>query len=152
MAADLLQQLVDRAAVIDVVTALFVATDRRDWARVESCLMDPVVLDMTSLTGGKPANLTPAQVAEGWRDGLASIDHIHHQVGNFEVRTSGDQANVTCYGIAFHHRNISIAENLLTFVGSYDVHLRRAGGSWRIDLFKFNAKFVTGNLELGRAT
>jgi hypothetical protein len=35
-------------------------------------------------------------------------------------------------------------------VGSYDFHLVRAGGAWRIDLFRFNAKFVDGNLELER--
>lgn len=147
-----LRQLVDRTAVIDVVTALFTATDRKDWARVEACLTDPVTLDMTSLAGGEPAKLTPAQVAGGWREGLASIDHVHHQVGNFEVRVAGNQADVSCYGIAYHHRAISSPDNLRTFVGSYDVHLRRVGASWRIELFKFNAKFVTGNLELEKAT
>jgi hypothetical protein len=33
------------------------------------------------------------------------------------------------------------------FVGSYDFHLVREA-TWKIDLFRFNCKFVDGNLEL----
>lgn len=39
-------------------------------------------------------------------------------------------------------------QNTRTFVGSYNFHLTKAGGSWRIDRFKFNLKFIDGNLNL----
>jgi hypothetical protein len=35
-------------------------------------------------------------------------------------------------------------------VGSYDFELARADGRWRIESFRFNAKFVDGNLELDK--
>jgi hypothetical protein len=146
------RMLMDQQEVIEVVTRLFVATDGRDWKGVEACLADAVVLDMTSLAGGEPARLTPSQVAGGWRDGLARIDHVHHQIGNFLVRISGDEANVNCYGVAWHHRAIPNPDNVRTFVGTYDVHLRRTADEWRIDLFRFNNRFVSGNMRLESAT
>ncbi|MBI2390708.1 MAG: nuclear transport factor 2 family protein [Deltaproteobacteria bacterium] len=147
-----LRELLDQRDVVDVVIALFVATDARDWDRVEACLSDPVILDMTSLAGGAPQPLSPAQVSAGWREGLRPIDHVHHQVGNFVVRVRGDEADVACHGIAFHHRAIGGPDNVRTFVGTYDLHLRRTGGRFRIDAFKFDARFVTGNLQLESAT
>lgn len=145
--------LVERQEVEDVVVRVFVATDRRDWAGVESCLADAVTLDMTSMTGGEPLRLTPAEVSAGWRDGLAPIDFVHHQIGNFRIAVDGDSATASCYGIAFHHRDrISTPSKTRTFVGSYDFHLTRTTAGWRIDLFRFNLKFIDGNRELEKAT
>jgi hypothetical protein len=146
------EHLIDRAAILDTVVTLFVATDQRDWPRVEACLADPVTLDMTSLAGGEPARLGPADVAGGWRDGLQAIDHVHHQLGNFVVRIRGDKAEVSCYGVAYHHRKLATPDNLRTFVGSYEIHLHRTAGAWLIDLFRFNSEFITGNLHLETAT
>lgn len=146
-------RLVERQEVEDVVVRVFVATDRRDWASVESCLADPVTLDMTSMTGGEAQRLTPAEVAAGWREGLAPIDFVHHQVGNFQIAVDGDNATASCYGIAFHHREkISTPSKTRTFVGSYDLHLSRTDAGWRIDLFRFDLKFIDGNRELELAT
>ena len=151
MSTSELQHLIERAAILDTVVTLFLATDQRDWQRVESCLSNPVTLDMSSLAGGEPARLRPAEVATGWRDGLRAIDHVHHQLGNFTVRIHGDEAEVFCYGVAYHHRDISGPDNLRTFVGSYDIHLHRASGAWLVNLFRFNSEFVTGNLQLENA-
>jgi hypothetical protein len=147
-----LQHLVERTAILDTVVTLFVATDQRDWERVRSCLASPVTLDMTSLAGGAPSRLEPSEVVDGWRNGLRAIDHVHHQLGNFTVRIHGDEAEVFCYGVAYHHRNVSSPDNVRTFVGSYDIHLHRTSGAWLINLFRFNAAFVTGNLQLEAAT
>lgn len=146
-------RLVERQEVEDVVVRLFVATDRRDWASVESCLADMVILDMTSMTGGEPLHLKPADVASAWRLGLASIDYVHHQIGSFQTDVTGNRAAVFLYGIAFHHRGkISSRSKTRTYVGSYDVHLTRTNAVWRIDLFRFNLKFIEGNRELEKAT
>ena len=109
-------------------------------------------MDMTSLAGGEPARVTGAQIAAGWRDGLQPIDHVHHQVGNFRVEVNGDAADAFCYGVAYHHRNITSPDNIRTFVGSYDFHLVRTSARWRIDVFRFKLKFLTGNLQLEAAS
>jgi hypothetical protein len=140
--------LVERSRISDVINALFVATDARDWARVRRCFADQVTFDMTSLAGGEPATLTPEDIAAAWESGLAPIEAIHHQVGNLSVDVRDTEATAACYGIAYHYRRTYSGRNTRVFVGSYDFHLQLRDGGWRVDLFRFKVKFVDGNLEL----
>ncbi|HJW09142.1 MAG TPA: nuclear transport factor 2 family protein [Holophagaceae bacterium] len=146
--SDALQALIDKEQVLEVVNRLFVSTDRRDWAAVRSCLADPVVLDMSSMTGGEPMSMTPQQVADGWEQGLRSLDAIHHQTGNATATVDGDHAMAFCYGTATHYRKTASGRNVLTFVGSYGIELARRHGVWKITLFRFNLKYIDGNLDL----
>lgn len=141
----------DKQQIVEVITDLFVATDRRDWAAVVACFAEEVLFDMSSL-GGPPATRTAAKdIAAAWEQGLAPLTAIHHQAGNFRVWPRGDDADAFCYGIALHYRPNPSGRNTRTFVGSYDVGLRRQDGRWRIDRFRFDAKWVEGNLELERS-
>jgi hypothetical protein len=104
---------------------------------------------MTSLAGGAPATLTPEQITGAWETGLAPIESVHHQAGNFLIDVDGDTAKAFCYGIAMHHKKTASGRNTRLFVGSYDFVLGRGdGGAWTINSFRFNVKFVEGNLEL----
>jgi len=141
--------LIDRTAVVDTLVRLFVATDERDWENVERCFGDVVLFDMASLAGGEPSHLVPSQITSAWAEGLAPIEAIHHQAGNFIVRVAGNQATASCYAVAWHYRRVASGRNSRTFVGSYDFHLMRdASRHWRIDLFRFNLKFIEGNPDL----
>ena len=62
----------------------------------------------------------------------------------------GETADASCYGIAIHYRERPDGRNTRTFVGSCDFHLVLADDGWRIDEFRFNCKYVDGNLELDR--
>lgn len=143
-----LQALRDRESIIELVNGLFVAVDNRDWAGAGACFADRVHFDMTSLGEPAPVELTPEQITSAWQSGLAPIEAVHHQSGNFRVRVAGDAAECFCYGIAYHYRRVRSGNNTRLFVGSYEYRLARAGGAWRITHFKFNAKFVDGNLRL----
>lgn len=145
---DDLKTLSDKQQIVEVITDLFIATDRRDWPGVIACFTPEVSFDMSSL-GGPPATLTAAkEIAAAWEKGLAPLSAVHHQAGNFRVWPSGDEAVAFCYGIALHHRPHPTGRNTRTFVGSYDLGLRRDGGRWRIGSFRFEVKYVDGNLEL----
>jgi hypothetical protein len=148
----LLQRLLDERDVAEVVVRLFVATDRRDWEAVTACLAPRLTLDMTSMVGGEPLEKTGTEVAALWEEGLRPIDHVHHQVGNLQVAVTGDAAHATCYGIALHHRAVKSPGRTRVFVGSYDLHLARMEGRWRIDRFTFTLAFLEGNRELEKAT
>jgi hypothetical protein len=143
-----LQDLLERERIAEVVNTLFVATDTRDWSRVKACLAPIVSLDMTSVAGGTPERRSPEEIAAGWEAGLRPIDAVHHQIGNLAIVLEGDQATARCYGIAYHYRKTRLGRNTRVFVGSYVLHLKRTGGDWTIDAFKFDLKFVDGNLEL----
>jgi hypothetical protein len=145
---DDLRTLVEREQVEAVILQLFMATDAREWERVKACLAPAVTFDMTSLAGGSPATLGPAEIAAAWETGLRPIEAVHHQVGNLSVEVSGLEATASCYGIAYHYRRTRSGRNTRVFVGSYDFHLVRDESRWTIDLFRFNLKFVDGNREL----
>jgi hypothetical protein len=63
----------------------------------------------------------------------------------------GNEAELFCYGIALHYLPNPTNRNTRTFVGSYDFHLLRTHGAWKIDRFKFNLKFIDGNKDLEAA-
>jgi hypothetical protein len=138
----------DRFAIEDTMTALFVKTDERDWKGVENVFADKVQFDMTSLTGGKPQVLSPTDITAGWDKGLKGIEFIHHQSGNYRVWIHGDEADSKAYAIAYHYKKKLDNRNTRVFVGSYDYHLKKIEGKWKIDLFRFNLQFIDGNKEL----
>ncbi len=144
-----LADLVARQQITDCIIRLFVATDNRDWAGVRACLTDSVYFDMTSVAGGEPATVAAEQIVAGWTEGLAPIEFIHHQAGNFRITVRGGEADASCYGIAMHYRRTPSDRNTRTFVGSYDFTLVNGSDEpWRISAFRFNLKFIDGNAGL----
>jgi 3-phenylpropionate/cinnamic acid dioxygenase small subunit len=140
--------LAERQEITDVITSLFIATDEKNWDAVRACFAEQVHFDMQSLTGSPAAAIPADTIVEGWKVALAPLQAIHHQAGNFRVRIEDDQAEASCYGVAYHYRPNFSGKNTRTFVGTYDFHLARSGERWLIDRFRFNVKFVDGNLEL----
>ena len=140
--------LFEEKSVIKTVDRLFVSTDNRDWEGVKACFADEFVLDVTSMVGGEPNKMTPQQIADAWAQGLKGLKAIHHQAGNYDVSLKTDEADVFCYGIAFHYLPNATGQNSRTFVGSYNFHLIKVGADWKIDFFKYNLKFIDGNLDL----
>jgi len=141
-------QLADKDAVIETVNQLFISTDKKDWERVTALFAPSVLFDMTSLTGGSPATMTPHQIVESWEKGLKPLKAVHHQSGDFIVTVNGDQADAFCYATATHYLPTKSGKNVRTFVGSYDFHLEKRDGVWWINKFKFNLKYIDGNKDL----
>src|SRR5688572_25786541 len=108
-------------AVVDCINRLFIGTDERDWDAVRACLADTVHFDMTSVGAGPAAVVSGDQIAQGWETGLAPIESVHHQAGNYRVDVRGDEATAFCYGTATHYRKTRSGRNVRTFVGSYDL-------------------------------
>lgn len=144
----LLQALLDRESVRDAVIELFLATDVRDWSRIEACFADEVVFDVPAVTGDEPAHWKPSQIIDLWREGLRELQFLHHQLGNFTIEVDGNEADASCYCTASQYRENPTGGNTRTFVCSFDFHLSRQDGSWRVNRYKLNLKYVDGNLEL----
>jgi len=141
-------QMQEKAAIVGTIDQLFINTDLRDWQKVKGLFAPKVLFDMTSLAGGAPATLTPQQIVDSWDKGLKPLQAIHHQVGNYVVAVSGNEADAFCYGIASHYLPTKSGRNTRTFVGSYDFHLVKTDGVWWISAFKFNVKYIDGNPDL----
>ncbi|HKI06731.1 MAG TPA: nuclear transport factor 2 family protein [Thermoanaerobaculia bacterium] len=151
---DALQHLVEKDAIIDTITRLFIATDERDWEAARACFTPRVLFDMSSMTGEAAAELDSQEIVDGWDRGLRHLAAVHHQAGNFKVTVDGGQADAFCYGIASHYLPNATGRNTRFFVGSYDFylekdsHLEKDGAAWRIRQFRFNLKYMDGNLQL----
>lgn len=145
---DDMQVLVEKDKVIETINRLFIGTDDRDWQQVKECFAPQALFDMTSMTKGQPVTLTPQEIVDSWDKGLKALKAIHHQAGNFMVKIAGTEADAFCYGIASHYLPNQSGHNTRIFVGSYDFHLKKTDGHWRIDRFKFNLKYLDGNPNL----
>jgi hypothetical protein len=143
-----MKRLIIEDQIIAVANNLFLCTDKRDWQCVRSVFAPQVLFDMTSVSGGQPATLSPEQITSAWEAGLKGLAAVHHQSGNYQILIKGKEADLFCYGIAYHHLPNPTERNTRTFVGSYNLHLIRLKTGWMIDRFKFNLKFIDGNKDL----
>ncbi len=145
---DQLQTLIDKDKLTEVVNQLFISTDNKDWLKVKELFSSEVLFDTTSITGGDPVTLTPQEIVDSWEKGLKPLKAVHHQAGNYVVNIKQNEAEVFCYGIATHYLPNKTNKNTRTFVGSYNLHMINNGGKWEIDKFKFNLKYIDGNIYL----
>ena len=134
--------------IIETVNKLFIAVDDRNWDEVSSIFAETVWLDYTSMAGGKPATLPPDQIIGSWKGLLPGFDKTHHQLGNYIVEHTTDEAKVFCYGTATHYLENESGNNVWTVVGSYNIELVPIQNLWRIAKLKFNLKYIDGNAEL----
>jgi hypothetical protein len=141
----------EKDQVIETINLLFIHTDNRDWEKVEALFTESVVFDMQSVTGARASIMTAREIAGGWETGLKPLKALHHQAGNFLVNIVNNEATVFCYGVAWHYLPNKSGRNTRTFVGSYDMHLLKLDGGWKIDRFKYNLKFIDGNADLEKS-
>ena len=142
------QDLLAKEEVKEVINRLFISTDNRDWETVSQLFAEEVLFDVTSMVGGDPVRLTPKDIVTAWDKGLKPLKAIHHQAGNYIVKTMQNEADVFCYGIASHYLPNKTDQNTRIFVGSYNFHRIKNNDIWQIDKFKFNLKYIDGNPNL----
>ena len=139
-----------REQIIEVANKLFVYTDNRQWQKLmEEVFTGSVLFDMSSAGGGEPANISAKEVCDKWEKGFEGIDAIHHQAGNYLVTLNTTEAAVHAYAIAIHFKKAAQHGKTREFVGSYDLLLSDIPGKgWRINTFKYNLKYIDGNVDL----
>jgi len=138
-----------REQIVETVNRLFVYTDYQDWDNLQlEVFADKVLVDMASMGAAKAELLDAKEVCLMWQKGFEGLDAIHHQAGNYIIKISDEVAEVTAYSIASHFKAAAKNGNTREFVGSYDLHLSSTKNGWRIDQFKYNLKYMTGNADL----
>jgi hypothetical protein len=135
----------DRLDVIDTCTRMAWYADQRDWERLADVFADVVTLDYTSLNGGEPATLTPAQIVAGWREALGVYEVTQHLVGNHLVTVDGDTAVCTASFQATHYKKAEFGSPLWRLGGTYEFSLVRGGDGWRITGVVMTATWGEGN-------
>ncbi len=141
------QQMEEKDQIQEVVTRLFVETDKGNWNQVEEVFHSEVKLDYSSMNGNPAAVLSPTEITGAWKTVLPGFAHTHHQIGNFITKVDEETAHTFCYGTATHYLEDEKG-NLWTVVGSYDFDLKKVNGKWKITAMTFNYKYQDGNSEL----
>jgi len=142
-------QFTEREQIVETVNKLFIYTDNQEWTKLqEEVFTSTIELDMLSMGAEKAENVSSREICYRWEKAFEELDAIHHQAGNYLVTISGDHAEVYAYSIASHYKEAPKKGKTREFVGSYDLHLSKIHGRWKIDKFKYNLKYSTGNMAL----
>ncbi|KAA2250723.1 nuclear transport factor 2 family protein [Solihabitans fulvus] len=140
--------LADRVAIVETCTRMAWHTDQREWDRLAEVFADIVTLDYTSLNGGEPADLTPAQIVGAWSGLLGALDATQHLITNHLVAVTGDVAVCTASFQATHRLANPFGSPLWTLGGTYRFDLVRAGAAWLIRGVVMTATWADGNKDL----
>jgi hypothetical protein len=137
----------DEDQVCDLADALFVSTDRKDWTAGRALFVDGSVdVDMSSLAGGGPVQLTADQLYEGFRVGLHPGKISHHMATNYLVKVDGDRAELWANGYAWNHvPALPQGANLWETWGTYHLTAHRTPAGWRLDGFHYFSKLTRGD-------
>lgn len=142
-------QFTEREQIVEIVNKLFVYTDNQEWTKLQDeVFTSNIELDMISMGAEKSEIVSSREICYRWEKAFEELDAIHHQAGNYIVKVDGDRADVYAYAIASHFKAGAKKGKTREFVGSYDFHLTKTLGGWRIDKFKYNLQYSTGNMAL----
>lgn len=142
----------DRNAILDVTAKLGLLVDAREWGALEGLFTDPVEIDYTSLNGGDPATLPPADVVAGWRGVLDNLTATQHLIAGQVIDTTNvaDRGEATCAANvqATHVLDNATGGPIWTVGGRYDYRLRRTGEKWLISALKLTVLWAGGNQHI----
>ncbi|MEM7100890.1 MAG: nuclear transport factor 2 family protein [Pseudomonadota bacterium] len=138
----------DYISIINLVSLMFAAVDRQDWAEVHDCMTETIYVDYSSYSGQEPGDMLAKDITAQWGAFMPHLDHVHHQVGNQIVEVDGNKAKVRAHGMASHVIEGLPAGNLELVVGTYDFNLAKQADGWKISSMRFNFKFSSGNAEV----
>lgn len=129
-----LHDLLDRAAIADVVAGLAHAQDDQDWVALRRLFDDSVELDLSTHHFGRPPRTMPAdELVQLARLTLAGFDCTHHAATNLAVLLTSDTAECRTHMVAYHHvpAEPGVIDHC-TMRGYWQLKLRKVGKRWLI--------------------
>lgn len=123
--------LLDRAAIADVIYAYAHGLDRREWDLYRSIFDDPVEIDFFTWAG-----IRQSYPADEWvrlvRSTLACFDSTQHTFTNLAISLAGDTATCIVNMTARHTLIVDDVRQSQILGGYYTNRLRRVAAGWRI--------------------
>lgn len=146
-----LQQLLDRAAISDVVNAYATGLDRRDWALYRSIFLDEIEMDFASV-----GLRSGAYTAEGWvrsaQTLFAGFSATQHTSSNHVHEIQGDRASCMSNMQAEHFVAREPGDGLdapdadrWTIGGYYRNELVRTPAGWKLQRVALIVTWSRGN-------
>jgi hypothetical protein len=139
----------DKIELTELANKLFMYTDAQQWNRlIAEVFAAQVFFDMQSASGEAPQTLASKAICDMWRQGFNGLDSVHHQAGQYLITINADSADIYAYAVATHYKKSAVKGNTRTFVGSYNLKAIHSIAGWRLSQFKYNLKYIDGNLSL----
>jgi hypothetical protein len=137
----------DWQQIVERTSAMGVLIDARDWPALTELFDERVHVDYTSLNGGEPATVTPAELIAGWRPLAEGLDATQHLIANHKVEVEGETATCSAHVLATHRLATVHGDPLWVVGGRYAFRLRRLPehGQWRICAVTLTTFWATGN-------
>jgi hypothetical protein len=118
----------EEARVRQTVLAIPTNIDIHRFDAVEPLFAERVVIDYTSLWGGEPQTMTPAELVTAWRGIVPGFDATWHEIDPVAVTVDGAEARATTSVDGRHW----IGERVWRPIGRYDFRLAKIDGAWRV--------------------
>lgn len=134
----------ETARVVTLVSSIPLAVDLADFGVAERAFAPEVVIDYTSLWGGEPQTMTPAQLMDGWRGIVPGFDATWHELKDVKATVTGDSASATAFVDGRHW----IGDQLWRPVGTYDWRLTKRDGAWKVTHMTFTMTAELGSRDL----
>jgi len=121
-----IRDLLDRAAIHDVLLRYARGVDRKDLDLVAACFTPDAAYE------GALAHGTIAEALARLRDSMARYDSTMHFIGNQLIEIDGETANSETYAVAYHRLAEAGVAKLFTVGVRYLDELARNSDGWRI--------------------
>lgn len=135
---------IDTAQITTVVSSIPLAVDLAAYDLAEAAFADTIIIDYTSLWGGEPSTMTPAELMTAWRGIVPGFDTTFHELANVTVTVSGDTAIATADVDGRHW----IGDQLWRPIGTYHWDLVQDDGTWKVTRMVFNMTQEIGSRDL----
>jgi hypothetical protein len=130
--------------VISVVSSIPLAVDLANYALAESAFAPKIVIDYTSLWGGTPNTMTPAELMTAWRGIVPGFDATWHELNEVRARVTGNTATASA-GVDGRHW---LGDALWRPIGKYEWELEKLNGQWKVTRMVFKMSRELGDRGL----
>lgn len=123
----------EASKIISVVSSIPLAVDLAAYDLAEKAFAPKVVIDYTSLWGGQPNTMTPAELMTAWRGIVPGFSATWHELSNVKATVNGNKASATAFVDGRHW----LDGQLWRPVGNYNWDLEKLGGQWKVTRMQF---------------
>jgi ketosteroid isomerase-like protein len=142
-----IQSLIDRQAIVDVLTRYTTALDLKDWDLLAEQFTPDAVVDY-SAEGGPVCHGRAEMVADCQAD-LGKLDATHHLTGNFVIEVQGDAATSRSLVQAWHYSAAGGERGgTQLMAGGYEDRLVRTSDGWKLEHRRLLVAFESGDQSI----
>jgi hypothetical protein len=142
----------ERWEIANIVGALAVYVDAREWEALTALFASNVYVDYTSLFGGSPSTLPREELIGRWRDFLPGFTRTTHVIGTPRITLDGATARAEANVVALHFLKDELLAGNDCWVagGTYEMTFEKEEDRWSIASLTLARAWTEGNRDLPR--